>query len=138
MDIGSTQKMPEIPDGAAEKARLLKRQGSGAAGLSEKQRQQVKKVAQDFEGLFVGMMMKSMRSTLGKDKLTGGGHGEEVYRSMLDQEYANAAVKRAGGVGLAKVIERDIIRMESRKIARSGGGKAEKRNETTSGLDIRQ
>ena len=65
------------------------------------------------------MMMKSMRSTVGKDKLTGGGHGEEVYRSMLDQEYANVAVKRSGGVGLAKIIERDIIRQESRRVVRT-------------------
>jgi flagellar protein FlgJ len=138
MDISSTQKMPDLGDSVADKARQLQRQGNIGAGLTEKQRQQIKKVAQDFEGLFVGMMMKSMRSTVGKDKLTGGGHGEEVYRSMLDQEYANAAVKRAGGVGLAKTIERDIIRQESRKIARSVESKVEHSSETAFGLDIRQ
>jgi flagellar protein FlgJ len=119
MEISSTKKLPEPGDTAAEKARQLQRQGNIGAGLTEKQRQQAKKVSQDFEGLFVGMMMKSMRSTVGKDKLTGGGHGEEVYRSMLDQEYANASVKRAGGVGLAKMIEKDIIRQESRRIVRT-------------------
>lgn len=113
------QNISVMGDDAAEKARQLQRQGSGPSGMTEKQRQQAKKVSQDFEGLFVGMMMKSMRATVGKDKLTGGGHGEEVYRSMLDQEYANVAVKRSGGVGLAKMIERDIIRQESRKIVRS-------------------
>ena len=107
--------MPAPGDDAAEKARQLQRQGASAAGLSEKQRQQAKKVAQDFEGLFIGMMLKSMHETVGKDKLTGGGHGEEVYRSMLDQEYVAQAVKR-GGLGLAKIIEKDIIRQESRKV----------------------
>jgi len=63
------------------------------------------------------MMMKSMRGTVGKDKLTGGGHGEEVYRSMLDQEYAAVSVERGGGLGLAKIIEKDIIRQESRAVA---------------------
>ena len=71
-------------------------------------------MSQDFEALFVGMMMKSMRATVGKDKLTGGGHGDEVYRSMLDQEYAAASVKRGGGWGSLKIIEKDIIRQESR------------------------
>lgn len=113
MDIGIPQDIPSAGDGAAEKARQLQRQGSAAAGLSEKQRLQAKKVSQDFEGLFVGMMMKSMRSTVKEDKLTGGGHGEETFRSMLDQEYATAAVKR-GGIGLAKQIEKEIIRQESR------------------------
>jgi flagellar protein FlgJ len=118
MDIFPTHSMPAVGDDAAEKARGLQRTGSSAAGLSEKQRQQAKKVSQDFEGLFIGMMMKSMRETVGKDKLTGGGHGEEVYRSILDQEYVAAAVKK-GGFGLAKHIEKDIIRQESMKATRT-------------------
>jgi flagellar protein FlgJ len=115
MDIAIPQNMPVAGDDAAEKARRLQRQAAGGVGLSEKQRQQAKKVSQDFEGLFIGMMMKSMRETVGKDKLTGGGHGEEVFRSMLDQEYVAASAKR-GGFGLAKQIEKEIIRQESRKI----------------------
>lgn len=59
--------------------------------------------------MFIGMMMKSMRDTVGKEKLTGGGHGEETFRSLLDQEYAAAAV-RGGGIGLAKVIEKELTR----------------------------
>jgi flagellar protein FlgJ len=113
MDIGIPQDIPSAGDGAAEKARQLQRQGNAASGLSEKQRLQAKKVSQDFEGLFVGMMLKSMRSTVKEDKMTGGGHGEETFRSMLDQEYATAAVKR-GGIGLAKQIEKEIVRQESR------------------------
>lgn len=118
MDITTPQSMPAVGDDAAEKARLLQKKGAGAAGLSEKQRQQAKKVAQDFEGLFIGMMVKSMHETVGKDKLTGGGHGEDVYRSLLDQEYVAQAVKR-GGLGLAKMIEKDIIRQESRAVSRN-------------------
>jgi flagellar protein FlgJ len=116
MDISNIQNIPVAGDDSGEKARRLQHQAAGSSGLSEKQRQQAKKVSQDFEGLFIGMMMKSMRETVGKDKLTGGGHGEEVYRSMLDQEYVNASAKR-GGFGLAKLIEKDIIRQESRNIA---------------------
>lgn len=114
MNISATPlDMSEIP---ADKARLLQRAAAGSSdGVTEKQRQQAKKISQDFEGLFVGMMMKSMRATVGKDTLTGGGHGEEVYRSMLDQQYADASVKRGGGLGIAKIIEKDIIRSESRK-----------------------
>ena len=118
MDFGIPQNIPLLGEDVAEKARQLQRQGGSTAGLSEKQRQQAKKVAQDFEGLFIGMMLKSMHETVGKDKLTGGGHGEDVYRSMLDQEYVAQAVKR-GGLGLAKIIERDIIRQEIRKIVRT-------------------
>jgi flagellar protein FlgJ len=120
MDVTAATTTYDTSAGTAEKARLLQRAASsGSSGLTEKQRQQAKKVAQDFEALFVGMMMKSMRSTVGKDTLTGGGHGEEVYRSMLDQEYAAAAVKQGGGLGIAKIIEKDIIRQESKKIVKT-------------------
>ena len=119
MDMKIATAVPDTSEGVAAKARLLQRATSNnGAGLTEKQRQQAKKVSQDFEALFVGMMMKSMRDTVGKDKLTGGGHGEEVYRSMLDQEYAAASVKR-GGIGLAKIIEKDIVRQESRTAGRA-------------------
>ena len=117
MDIKNATTVSDASGIASDKARVLQRSAANAGGLTEKQRQQAKKVSQDFEALFVGMMMKSMRSTVGKDTLTGGGHGEEVYRSLLDQEYANASVKRGGGLGLAKVLEKDIIRQESRKVA---------------------
>jgi len=118
MDMKIATAMPDTSENAADKARLLQRASSnGTAGVTEKQRLQAKKVSQDFEALFVGMMMKSMRATVGNDKLTGGGHGEDVYRSMLDQAYADASVKRGGGLGIAKIIEKDIIRQESRKVA---------------------
>lgn len=117
MEIGITPTLPDAGDGSAEKARQLQRQAAGA-GLSEKQRSQARKVAQDFEAMFVGMMIKSMRDTVPTDKMTGGGHGEEVYRSLLDQEYAAASVKR-GGMGLARQIEKEIIRQESHRVKRS-------------------
>ena len=66
------------------------------------------KVAREFESLFIGMMLKSMRATVGKDTLTGGGHGEEVYRSLLDQEYATA-MSSGGGLGLRKTIEEQLV-----------------------------
>jgi flagellar protein FlgJ len=68
-----------------------------------------KKVAKEFETMFVGMMLKSMRETTGKDKLTNGGHGEEIYRSLLDQEYAKALTEH-GGVGLATMLERQLVK----------------------------
>jgi len=103
---------PQIP--AALKAG---RQGGGDPA-------QAKKVAQDFEAMFVGMMLKSMRETVGKDKLTGGGHGEETFRSLLDQEYAAAAVK-GGGIGLASTIEKELNRTGAAQPSLKGDGHAD-------------
>ena len=66
------------------------------------------KVAREFESLFIGMMLKSMRSTVGKDTLTGGGHGEEVYRSLLDQEYATT-IANGSGLGLRGLIVEQLV-----------------------------
>jgi len=66
------------------------------------------KVAREFESLFIGMMLKSMRATVGKDTLTGGGHGEEVYRSLLDQEYATT-IANGNGLGLRELIVEQML-----------------------------
>ena len=80
-----------------------------SAQATEKERQAAKKVAREFEALFTEMMLKSMRGTVGNDPLTGGGRGEEVYRMLLDQEYARAAAEQ-GSLGLAKLIETTLTR----------------------------
>jgi flagellar protein FlgJ len=77
------------------------------AGSAGKSTAAAKKVSREFEALFVGLMLKSMRATVGKDELTGGGHGEEVYRSLLDQEYATA-IAQQGSLGLGRLIEQQL------------------------------
>jgi Rod binding domain-containing protein len=88
---------------------LSKVNGGGKGAIPGNKNAELKKTTQDFEALFIGMMLKSMRSTVGKDSLTGGGHGEEVYRSMLDQEYAQEAAK-SGSLGLSRGLEEQLAR----------------------------
>jgi flagellar protein FlgJ len=95
----------------AETARV--QQLASRTGKAEQERMAAKKVAREFEAVFVGMMLKSMRDTVGKDELTGGGRGEEIFRSMLDQEYATACAA-SGGLGLAPLIEQQLLPREAR------------------------
>lgn len=62
--------------------------------LSRK-RAEAEKVAQDFETMFVELMVKSMRQTAQRDDLS---NAEDVYQSMLDSEYSKgmAASKSFG------------------------------------------
>ena len=78
--------------------------------LTDAKRKQLKKISQDFESLFTGMMLKSMRATVAEDKVTGGGRAEETYRAMLDQEYAVAASKRGGPNSLAAMVEKELLK----------------------------
>ena len=74
------------------------------------QKKQIKKVSQDFEALFTGMMLQSMRSTVAEDKVAGGGKAEETYRYLLDQEYAAQASKTSGNRGIAALVEQELLR----------------------------
>ena len=76
-----------------------------------------KRVAREFESLMVSEMLKAMRATTGKDPLTAGGRGEEIYRSFLDQEYAQA-IANQGTLGLAKIIEQQLVKTEPAPPAR--------------------
>lgn len=52
---------------------------------------ELKKAYGDFVGkTFFGQMMKAMRSTVDKPAYFHGGQGEEVFRSQLDQQLADA------------------------------------------------
>ncbi|MGA7827553.1 MAG: rod-binding protein [Geobacteraceae bacterium] len=103
--IGKPAIFPEV----ATSKLLSKVNDAGNSDASADKNAALKKTSQDFEALFIGMMLKSMRATVGKDTLTGGGRGEEVYRSMLDQEYAQEAAK-AGTLGISKGLEEQLAR----------------------------
>jgi len=68
--------------------------------------QAAKEVAQQFESIFVSMMVKSMRDTLPKDSLFGS-HQMEAYQEMFDKQLA-VDLSQKGGLGLADIIERQI------------------------------
>ncbi len=99
----------------------------GGNHSSDKDQLAAKKVTREFESLFVGMMLKSMRETVGKDPITDGGHGEEVYRSMLDQEYARVITEH-GGIGLAAMLEKQLAPPAAGSGDSRGGVSHDKKN----------
>ena len=46
-----------------------------------------RKTAEDFATFFFSQSLESVFSNMGSDKMFGGGSGEDVYRSLLTQEY---------------------------------------------------
>jgi Rod binding domain-containing protein len=53
-----------------------------------KKNAEIKQLSEDFESLFLGMVLKSMRDSVQKSGLIDGGNAENIYRSLLDDEYA--------------------------------------------------
>lgn len=76
----------------------------------------IKKLSDEFEGIFLEIVLKSMRETVDKSQMTDGGNGEQIFQSMLDSEYAkNLASQRT--TGLAASIEQQLLGiMEEKKI----------------------
>ena len=83
-------------------------------GLSLEQKKALaRKSAQDFEAFFVTSMLESMSAGLKTDKLFGGGPGEQMYRSMLNQEYGKAIAQR-GSFGISDMVQREILRLQEK------------------------
>jgi len=70
-----------------------------------------REIAQEFEAFFISTMLETMSSSLEVDPVFGGGHGEQVYRSMLNDEYGRTFA-RAGGIGIADSVYREIMRLQ--------------------------
>jgi len=70
-----------------------------------------REVAEDFEAFFITMFLESMWAGIPTDGLMGGGQGESVFRSMLNQEHGKVLAGQ-GGVGLADNIHREILKLQ--------------------------
>ncbi|WLG97266.1 flagellar assembly peptidoglycan hydrolase FlgJ [Pseudomonas sp. FP198] len=70
----------------------------------------LRKVAQEFESLFLGEMLKSMRSAteaMGKDNPMNTAEAKQ-YQEMYDQQLAVSMSREGGGIGLADVLLRQM------------------------------
>ena len=66
----------------------------------------IKKVAKDFEGMFVSLVLKEMRQTLGKNSLFGNDNAD-IYGGLFDM-FMSQHITQAGGFGVAKMMEQQL------------------------------
>lgn len=76
-----------------------------------KRREDAKRVASEFEAVFVGEMTKTMINTGPEDGLFQGGQAEQIYKGMLAEQLGKE-IARMGGVGLAPKVMNEIIKMQ--------------------------
>jgi peptidoglycan hydrolase FlgJ len=70
--------------------------------------QKLHTVAQQFEGVFLEMLMNAMQDTVPQQTLFGGDNSaEQTWQSMLNDERAQAMSKN-GGFGLAEQLENQM------------------------------
>lgn len=87
----------------------LKNRNVGAADMRK-----LEETAKEFEALFIAEMFSHMFSGIEVDPAFGGGQGEEMFRSLLVNEYGKAAAQ-GGGLGVSDQIKRMMIDMQQQK-----------------------
>lgn len=93
--------------------------------LDEKGKARLQKAVQEFESLFVGYMLKSMRDTIPKDEEAGDEFGGDVLQSMFDTELAKQ-ISRNSHLGLGELLYKSVTgeALTPGKVPVSKGGSA--------------
>lgn len=81
----------------------------GTNGVSSAE--QARRVAEEFEAVFLAQLIEQMMGDSTQSEMFGGGPGESAFRGMLNEEYAKV-MARAGGIGLADDLTREILRLQ--------------------------
>ena len=75
---------------------------------------QARKIAEDFEAVFLSQMLQPMFENIKPEAPFGGGNSEAMWRSMQIEEYGKAITK-AGGIGIADKVFKEIIKLQEIK-----------------------
>ena len=82
------------------------RAAQGAAS-GDRQKSELKKVAQEFEAVFVAYLLKVMRETIEESGLLEGGFGKSIYTELFDQEVSLSLAKR-GTLGISDLLYKNL------------------------------
>lgn len=115
MDTGTASLLPArisratTMPGTGGHAKIVK--DDDGASLSPEMRKQLRQRADDFETMFMTNMLTPMFDTVDVDENFGGGHGEEMFRSLLTNEYAKG-ITAHGNLGLGNQVYRELLRAQ--------------------------
>lgn len=84
---------------------------------------QIRRLAQEFEAQAVSAMFQPVFAALPTDGPFGGGKAEAQWRPMLVDAIARE-MARAGGLGIAPAVERELLRAQERATATPQGDAA--------------
>ncbi len=93
---------------------------------------ELKKVASEFEALFVSYLLKVMRETIEESGLTDGGFGKTVYTELFDEQMSRT-VAQQGPLGLSALILKGLA-AQGTGTSGDDGSKADPVQEHTSAV----
>lgn len=83
-------------------------------GNAKQSPEKIDAVAREYEAQFISQMLSTMFSTVEPNEALGGGDAEEVYQSMLVDEYGKI-LARTGGVGVSDQVKRIMIEQQEKE-----------------------
>jgi peptidoglycan hydrolase FlgJ len=103
MDIASTLAAPQMPQANMAQA---------ASNLqSSKNKKAVDQASVQFEALFMNEMIAHMFEGVDTDGPFGGGHGEEVFRSLMIEEYGKK-IAESGQTHISQTLAAEMLKMQ--------------------------
>ena len=69
----------------------------------------LRKVAKDFEAVFLSQVLKQMRGTIEKEEMFHGGLGEDFFTEMMDEELSKRIASRQS-TGISEMLYRQLSR----------------------------
>jgi len=102
------------PGAQAELAQQQAARKAGGPSAQESGGEQAKvleRKAEEFKASFLGKMLKPMFEDLKTDGMFGGGHGEEMFRGMLVEEYAQEMAEKTD-FGLTSEIKSELMKAQ--------------------------
>lgn len=71
--------------------------------------EKIREAAIEFEAMYMSEMMNHMFAGVDVDPMFGGGSGEQMFRSMMVQEYGKIMARSHNGIGLSDHIQKAMI-----------------------------
>lgn len=99
----SLEKSKQLADKVSNKGFEEALKKAAESGDDEK----LKKACQEFESVFLNMMLSTMRKTIPDGGLIEKSQATETFESMLDEEYSKS-LSKSGGIGLADVLVKQL------------------------------
>jgi peptidoglycan hydrolase FlgJ len=68
--------------------------------------------SKEYESVFISQFLGSMFSGIKSDGIMGGGQGEEMFRSLMVNEYAKN-IEQRGGFGIAAHMKAELLKHQA-------------------------
>ncbi len=73
---------------------------------------ELKKVAKQFESIFVNQVVQAMRKTVTKGGLVPESNAERIYQNLLDAEYSNHISESQQMGGISTLVYEQLLRSQ--------------------------